>query len=216
MLPNTVATWHHWGEADQGTINKEEVISSWLSREPYSPWDRLEHLAQLYKAVSEPEISTIAQADEETGQTWFFWRPSWRPQMESASTNAEIIAILRLFDLEAIANRLAYLQHLVEDDPEDCSINIESLRSFACFLMSERQLTDPQIGVTANGLIQIEWVFRTNGILAMEFLPSRMIRFAGISDSNEAGSERPHVNGTLPADQALVAVQPFISMLEPR
>ena len=140
-------------------------------------------------------------------------RPAWRPQLNAASTHEEIIAILRLFELDEIANRLGYLRQLVEDDPDEPSMAIESLRALAIFLMGERQLPDPRIGVTPDGLAQIEWRFPTNGILAMEFLSSGLIRFAAISAPAQRGVERLSVNGTLPKDAALEAVQPFTSRL---
>lgn len=135
-------------------------------------------------------------------------------EIEAANTHEEIIDALRLFELDAIADRLLYLQQLVEDDPDEPSIEIESLRVLAHFLMSERQLPEPQIGVTPDGFIQIEWPVVTNGILAMEFLPSGLIRFAAISSPTQPGVERLRVNGTLPKDEALAAVQPFSSQLE--
>ena len=139
--------------------------------------------------------------------------PAWQSQIESGRTHEEIIAVLRLFDLNAIADRLSYLRQLVEDDPDEPSMALESLRALALFLMSERQLPDPQIGVTPDGLAQIEWRLPTNGILAMEFLSSGLIRFAAISAPAQPGSERLSVNGTLHKDAALEAVRPFTARL---
>ena len=139
--------------------------------------------------------------------------PAWQPQIESGSTHEEIIAVLRLFGLNAIADRLGYLRQLVEDDPDEPSMALESLRSLALFLMSERQLPDPQIGVTPDGLAQIEWRFPNNGILAMEFLSSGLIRFAAISAPAQRGVERLSVNGTLYKEATLEAVRPFTARL---
>ena len=139
--------------------------------------------------------------------------PAWQSQIESGSTHEEIIAILRLFDLNAIADRLSYLRQLVEDDPDEPSMALESLRAMALFLMSERQLAAPQIGVTPDGLAQIEWRLPTNGILAMEFLSSGLIRFAAISAPAQPGIERLNVNGILHKDAVLEAVRPFTARL---
>ena len=139
--------------------------------------------------------------------------PAWQPQIESASTHEEIIAVLRSFGLDAIADRLNYLRQLVEDDPDKPSIALESLRAMALFLMSERELAAPQIGVTSDGLAQIEWRFPTNGILAMEFLSSGLIRFSAISAPAQRSVERLSVNGTLHKDAALEAIRPFTSRL---
>ena len=61
----------------------------------------------------------------------------------------EIIAVLRLFELDAIADRLGYLRQLVEDEPDEPSMSIESLRALALFLMANdncpiRESASPQ------------------------------------------------------------------------
>ena len=78
---------------------------------------------------------------------------------------------------------------------------------------SHRPLRDPQIGVTPNGLMQIEWRLPSNGILAMKFLLSGLIRFAAISAPAQRGVDRLSVNGTLQADATLEAVRPFTALL---
>ena len=135
--------------------------------------------------------------------------PVWQLQIRKASTPEEIIAVLRLFDLDAVANRLAYLHGLADDDPDEPCIEIESLRAVALFIMGERHLPDPRIGLTPDGLIQIEWRVPDDGLLAMVFLPSGMIQFAGIGAPTRDGEDLWRVNGTLPKDEALAAVQSF-------
>ena len=100
----------------------------------------------------------------------------WQPQIENASTPEEIIDILRRFNLDATADRLTDLRTLVEDDPEESPMELESLRSLATFLMSEireRQLPEPEIGVTPDGLVEIAWSlpppqwYPSHGLLAL-------------------------------------------------
>ena len=136
-------------------------------------------------------------------------RPAWRPQIADASTHKEIIAVLRLFGLDVAANRLVYLCSLADDDPDEPRIEIESLRAMALFIMSERHLLDPRIGVTPDGLIQIEWRIPDNGVLAMVFLSSGLIRFAAVSGPYRPENDRWSVNGTLPKNGTLSAVEPF-------
>ena len=181
----------------------QQVALVWLGENLQEVATPLAHKV-IYADVTSEALSTSVQITT---------RPAWRPQLDAASTHEEIIAILRLFELDEIANRLGYLRQLVEDDPDEPSMAIESLRALAIFLMGERQLPDPRIGVTPDGLAQIEWRFPTNGILAMEFLSSGLIRFAAISAPAQRGVERLSVNGTLPKDAALEAVQPFTSRL---
>ena len=136
-------------------------------------------------------------------------RPAWRPQITAASTHEEVIAVLRMFGLDSIADRLGYLRSLVYDDPDEPPIDLESLRAMALFIMSERQLPLPRIAVSPDGMIQIEWRPGDSGIIAMNFLPSGLIRFAAISSTDACEGDRLRVSGTLPKDAAMEAVQPF-------
>ncbi len=123
----------------------------------------------------------------------------WQPQIENASTPEEIIDILRRFNLDAIADRLTDLRTLVKDDPEESPMELESLRSLATFLMSEireRQLPEPEIGVTPDGLVEIAWSLPPhNGILAMDFLISGQIQYTAISAPAQYGVEQKTASG---------------------
>ena len=122
--------------------------------------------------------------------------------------------MLRLNGLGAIADRLNYLHGLAVDDPDEQAIEVESMRELALFLMSERRLPDPQIGISPAGFVQAEWQVGEKGILAMEFLPcDGLIRFAAISAPAQRGVQRISVHGTLPKDHALSAVKVFTSRL---
>ena len=134
-------------------------------------------------------------------------------EIETASTHEEISVALRLKGFEVAAERLSQLGSLVAENPDEPHLEIESVRALASFLMSEKQLPEPQIGVTPNGLVQIEWRVPTNGILAMEFLISGLIRFAAISAPAQPGIDRLSVHGTLPKDATLKAVSPFTRLL---
>lgn len=140
-------------------------------------------------------------------------RISWKEQIASATRHEEVIAILRYFGLDAIANRLGYLHRVAADDPENETMVVGSMQELALFLMSERQLPDPQIGLSVAGLLQVEWRLPNHGILAMEFLPSRLIRFAAVSAPATHGVHRMTVNGTLRKDATLKAVEEFTSTL---
>ena len=160
-----------------------------------------------------PYTDASARAGSTATRARLAFRPAWRPQIVNAGSHEEVIAVLRLFRLDAVADRLGYLCSLAYDDPDEAHLEIESLRPMALFLMSHRQLRDPQIGVTPNGLMQIEWRLPSNGILAMEFLLSGLIRFAAISAPAQRGVDRLSVNGTLPVGATLEAVRPFTVLL---
>ena len=170
----------------------------------------MDSLAKYLTSVA----ATVASASKKWNTTAYTKAlpPPWQPLVISAGTSEEIVAVFRLFGVEAVADRLSYLRSL-SDDPDETPMDVESLRAMALFLMSERQLPDPQIGITPDGLMQIEWRMPPSGILAMEFRHSGLIRFAAISSSIEPGVDRHRVTGTLAAHDALAAVRPFTSLL---
>ena len=97
-------------------------------------------------------------------------------------------------------------------------MNVDSLRELAVFLLSERWLPRPQIGVSPDGLVQAEWRLpgaagdaEGGGILIMEFLCYGPIRFAALSPTEEANCSR--VSGTMSKTEMLQAVQPFTALL---
>lgn len=166
------------------------------------------------------DVSQQLQPHSETPPTFFgefkvliqglAYRPEWSDSLFNASHTVEIIATLRLFGLDAAANRLTYLHSLMDDlDPDDKPLNLESLRQFAIFLMGERIPKNPQIGMTPNGTLQAEWRIGTRGLLAMEFLASGKIRYAGISAPAAAGVNRDVANGSMSADKIASIIDVF-------
>ena len=143
----------------------------------------------------------------------------WQGELARASSAAAIVEILRSNGRRLVADRIKYLHQLAEDDPEESPIVVDSLRHLAFFLLRYRRLADPEVGISPNALAQIEWTLPDvsqdhagNGLLAMEFLPAGMIRFAALSAPFSPGSpgvDRLTVHGTLPAAEAMDAVRAF-------
>ena len=131
----------------------------------------------------------------------------------AATEQREVIAILRSSGSRAIADRLGYLHSLAVDDPDEKPIAFESLRRLALFVMGKLRLPDPEIGVSPEGFAQAEWRVGDDGVLAMEFLPADVIRFAAVSHAAGRGTQRLSVNGVLPTADALDAVQVFTDRL---
>lgn len=120
----------------------------------------------------------------------------------------EIIEALRLADLGAIADRIDYLDSLDDDDPDEAPIQVDSLRRLASFLIEERALKKPRIGVSADGSMQIEWYLENDGILAMQFLSAGQIQFAAVAVSQDI--TREHLSGTLPKADMMNAIRPLL------
>ena len=137
-------------------------------------------------------------------------------RIANATSTEEVVTVLEMNGLDSIAARIRYLQGLLDDDPDEPSLQVDSLRVLTRFLLGERQLGNPELAVDPDGLAHVEWNLADGGILAMEFLPSGLVRFAAVSGQARVGVERTRVNGELPQGEALDAVRSFTALLESR
>ena len=144
--------------------------------------------------------------------------------LQDTSQPEEIIAMLRRSGLAGVADRLGFLRQLEheQEDADDLPLALDSLRELARFLMDERWLPEPEIGVSGDGLAHAEWRFPEipettggNGFLVMEFLCSGRVRFAAIATRTETEQEPSRIDGTLSKVEALRAVRPFTDQLQP-
>ena len=154
-----------------------------------------------------------------------------------AESEEEIVAAMRWYGLNFIADRLNRLRTLIAEDPDEPNLVLESLRSFADFFMQQDLLPVPEIGAGPEGYLEAEWRIPANGelmaaftvarwaipedrywgdgdgILAMKFLPSGLIQFAAVSGPAGRGKERLRASGVLPKDDIMTAIQTFASRL---
>ena len=173
-----------------------------------------------YFVVVGPRAQPYLSTDDPTRKYRDHWQstaqldllplPAWRTKISTATSKEEIVAVIRIFGLVEMADRLRYLFELEAEEPEEPSIELESLRNMALFLMGKRQLQNPEIAASPNGLVLCEWQLPHHGILAIEFLPADTIRFAAVSGSTDESGQRKRVNGTLPEDDALTALRTLL------
>ena len=150
------------------------------------------------------------------------------PIMEGTEEK-EIWNALKSHGLNELAARLAQLRELLDEDPDEPDLAIESIQSFAEFFMQETHLPVPEIGAGTEGFVEAEWRIASNGdraatpderywgsgdgILAMKFLPTGLVRFAATSGPAGQGKERLRTNGILPRKSTLPAIQTFVPRL---
>ena len=128
----------------------------------------------------------------------------------AATQPDEVVAALSLGGCRAAADRIRDLNEMTRDAaPDEPALVLASLRELALFLLSQRRLVDPEIGLSPDGLLLAEWASVERGVLAMKFLPDGIIQFAGVSAVGGAGP-RLRVHGGLPKDSALDAVRAFV------
>ena len=152
-----------------------------------------------------------------------------RTPITEVTEEKEIVDALRSHGLNKVAARLVQQLEMLEEDPEEPDLAIESLRSFAEFFIQETHLPVPEIGAGPEGFVEAEWRIASNGekmapsdesywgrgdgILAMKFLPTGLIRFVATSGPAGRGKERLRTSGILPRTNILPAVQTFVSRL---
>ena len=128
----------------------------------------------------------------------------------------DVVARLKTMNRDKVAERVAYLLSLDGDDPSEKPIGITSLRDFAQLIKENWTLPDPRISANPNGHISIEWFLEPPGIVAMTFETNGMVRFYAAFDGPHSHPACQPVSGTLPAWEAMIAVEPFLSHLPPR
>ena len=140
----------------------------------------------------------------------------YRGRIAEAGTVDEVVEALRAFGLSGVAERLTYLVDLSIDDPEEPPLNFESLLALADLLVSHDRVSEPTISTDPVGLLLAEWRVPPDGLMAFEFWPGGRIQFAAISAPADRDTERASVYGTLPKDEALAALAPFMTQLRAR
>ncbi len=128
----------------------------------------------------------------------------------------EVVARLRELNGDKVAERVAYLLGLDDDDPSEQPIEINSLRDFARMIEDNWKLPDPRIAANPLGHISIEWFLDPPGIVAMTFETNGRVRFYAAFDEPDGQPGCAPVSSTLGTSEALVAVQRFLSQLPPR
>ena len=133
--------------------------------------------------------------------------------LANITSEHDVINAIRSCGLSQVADRLNYLCNLPVDEQHEAPIQIESLYLFAHFVMERLWLPYPQITVSPDGYINTEWTIEKHGDLAMEFMPSGVIRFSILYRSLNATPK--FINGVQDVDEVIRIIKPFIDQLIP-
>ena len=128
---------------------------------------------------------------------------------------SEIPATLSFGGRRALADRIRELHKMTVEEPDEPAIVLASLRELAIFFLGHKELSDPDVGVRPDGLLQAEWASDAGDVLVMAFTASGTIRYAATPAVVGEGSLR-RVNGELSPDEALNAVRSFAFLWTPR
>ena len=131
-------------------------------------------------------------------------------QIKDAKGANDVINALCSLGFAGVAERLAYLYRVAEEEGE--SIMIQSLQNFAIFMVSER-LPEPRIGVNPDGLVQAVWKLSDYGTLVMNFLESGDIAFTILYSQQAPKIRRQKISGELPPYRVMWHIDDFVSKL---
>ena len=124
-------------------------------------------------------------------------------------SHKDVFDNLRKMGLERAANRLTLLKKMADEDANEPAMQIKSLQHVAQFLISERWLKQPRVGLSPDGLLQIEWLLQGGGVLAMWFLIDGRVQFVATEGNSSGGNDGNRVSGVFRKDDMLRAVFPF-------
>ena len=150
----------------------------------------------------------------------------------------DILRYLRSRGLDDLAGDLEYKKCLIEENPDELPISLESAREFADFVATESLAGSPNVLVDSYGYVGLEWIIpdplasrsgseavtadrgddhvwgKGDGVLGLWFLSNGLVRVCGTSGPLEQGVERMRINSIVPPAYVMGEVNPFLSRLE--
>ena len=165
-------------------------------------------------AVSEPAIT----------------RPDWEVNVASHSTlttdlgswdqKTALINYLRRLGRIDVANRIQKFIDILDEDPEEPPIVLESLRSLVIFIAQQPNLVPPIVGSDPQGLMELEWHLkdtgdpnsiwgRGNGVVSLKFLESGNIQFVALSGPFREGFKREESQGASRKEEVMESLGAF-------
>ncbi len=133
--------------------------------------------------------------------------------IENAKTVEDIINVLNSHDFSEIAERLRYLQEVVEEDEDNENIEFQSLQNFARFTL-HRRLPAPQIGITLKGFVQAVWRLPHFGSLVINFQKSSDVTFSVLYNQRTQEGRRRKISGEMPLNRVMWCISDFVHELE--
>ena len=150
----------------------------------------------------------------------------------------DILRYLRSRGLDDLAGDLEYKKCLIEEDPDELPISLESAREFAGFVATESLAGSPNVLVDSYGYVGLEWIIpdplasrsgaevvttnrgddhvwgKGDGVLGLWFLSNGLVRVCGTSGPLGQDVERMRINSIVPPAYVMGEVNPFLSRLE--
>ncbi len=137
-----------------------------------------------------------------------------RAALKAVQTREEIVAVVRRFGLERVADRLDYLIELEAEVPDEEPMDIRSLRSAMKFLLRDPRMPRPGIGVGPDGMVGFDWRLQPTGLIALSFDSADLVNYAAIVPVPSGGDEHRRFSGASQRADAFDKIVPFLSQVD--
>ena len=107
-----------------------------------------------------------------------------------------------------LAAKLNFLNEVVNEDPDEDSISIDSMRNFISFLQNTTNLKCPSVALTPNNEIHAQWRTAPNRHFAAVFLSTDETRFVIFTQNSKDPEMIDRISGLTSVDSLLETIQP--------
>ena len=123
-------------------------------------------------------------------------------EVKVPNTNWETVWFLRANGRPILADKLVAMLQEAEEDPDEVTISMASLKDMARFLVEHGGFADPSIGPDGYGVMHAQWRLPGHGLLAMSFLGYGLVLLtARVNES--PGQERLRISKRVRAQDIL-------------
>lgn len=137
-----------------------------------------------------------------------------RQRVDQASDEDSVVAALGLAGEQDVAKRIVQLIKYRRDEPDDDPMNLESLRSAARFVLSERRFKDPMISLTGDGRLCFDWSLHPDGLSALVFRKDGQVTFAALGPTNADGQREVELEGIAGPTEVFQVLEPLKKWLQ--
>ena len=109
---------------------------------------------------------------------------------------------------QELAVKLNALNEVVNEDPDEDPISIDSMRNFISFLQNTTNLKCPNVALTPSNEIHAQWRTAPNRHFAAVFLPTEETRFVIFSPNSKDPEMIDRISGLTSVDSLLETIQP--------
>ena len=122
----------------------------------------------------------------------------------------EEVKTLPLSYAERLYKRICYLNEVTEEEyPSEELISTQSLEGFIKFIKSPVHFKYPDITITPDGNIRIQWQQDKNHHLAVEFISHTEAKYVVFSPDPVHPVKTARISGKVSIDSVIIAIQPF-------